>query len=162
MNRKTGLGVVLVVCLVCPAAAQSDPPMPKPDKAKTEAQRPRYPGGKLGDTLGDLMTVEGKYETGTWTSDNLLSVEVVNGKKLDKPVVVQVHGATIPRKGRCVLKGYENGEMIGVAPAVQEVAKEKGGEQHGYYVQAAWQWSTYFVALVAVEPKDLKIVETKK
>jgi len=54
------------------------------------------------------------------------------------------------------LKGYEMGEMIGLAPAVEAVAKEQGWDNIPMS-QVPWQWRPYFVALVVVEPRELEM-----
>ncbi|HEY8504817.1 MAG TPA: sigma-70 family RNA polymerase sigma factor [Gemmataceae bacterium] len=142
------------------------PPPAAPGAAKAEPVRPRPPGGILGDHLGVYMTIEGvrfegrgKVETGT------LLVDTVNGKKLEKPVALQVRGLDYPAMtmgpldlpaGRCVLKGYESGQMIGFPGAVLLAAKERGVKITNRS-QAAWQWRPYFVALIAVEPEGLEI-----
>lgn len=136
--------------------------------AKAETIRPRQPGGLLRDQLGAYLTIEGvkaedgKIETGT------LLVDTVDGKKLDKPISLVIRGAYVvndnlqparldlPAKHRCVFKGFESGEMIGVPPAVQAAAAEQGWK--GVPISPAqWQWRPYFVALIVVEPEGLEL-----
>lgn len=112
-----------------------------PGVQKTEAVTPRQPGGILSDELGVYRTIEdvrsegGKVETGT------LLVDTVDGKKLDKQIPLVIRGAVvvdqnlqpailrIPAGQRCVLKGFESGEMIGVPPAVSTAAEEQGWKE---------------------------------
>jgi hypothetical protein len=76
----------------------------------------------------------------------------------DPAVVVDLQPANLilPSKQRCILKGFESGEMIGVPPAVSAAAEEQGWKEVPTS-QAVWRWRTYFVALVVVEPKDLEL-----
>jgi hypothetical protein len=136
------------------------------ERPREEPVRPHPPGSLLGAPLGEYLTIEGvrleggKVETGT------LRVDTIDGKKLDKPVTVVVRSldyramttraVRLPAKQRCVLKGYESGEMVGMAPAVLAAAKEQG-RKDVMPSQAVWHWRSYFVALIVVEPKGLKI-----
>ena len=139
-----------------------------PGRANTESVKLRQPGGILSDQLGVYRTIEGfkleggKVETGT------LLVDTVDGKKLDEPITLLIRSAivvnhnlqpasfSLPAKQRCILKGFESGEMIGVPPAVSAAAEEQGWKEVPIS-QAVWRWRTYFVALVVVEPKDLEL-----
>ena len=139
-----------------------------PINANNDPVKPRQPGGFLSDQLGTYLTIEGvkteggKIETGTFL------VDTVNGKKLDKPISLLIRGASVvnqnlqragldlPEKRRCVLKGFESGEMIGVPPAVPAAAKEQGWQEVPMS-PVPWHWRPYFVALVIVEPKGLEL-----
>src|SRR5688572_13429377 len=151
-----------ILSTVCAISLRAQPPA-GPGGAPAEAAGPRMPGGALGHALGEYLTIEGtpleqgKVEPGT------LLVDTVNGKKLAKPVGILLrtyeappHRISIPYGKHCVLKGYETGSMIGTPPAVLAAAKEQGRKDVGEG-QAAWQWHPYFVVLIAVEPKGLKI-----
>jgi RNA polymerase sigma factor (sigma-70 family) len=150
-----------------PATPVGQPPVTPTARSVTPAAaQPRQPGGVLGDQLGVYLTIEGvragagKVETGT------LMVDVVNGKKLDKAVAVVVRGLdypamtiqsiNLPAGQRCVLKGYESGEMIGTPSALLEAAREEG-RTDVLLSQAVWRWRPYFVARIAVEPKGLEL-----
>lgn len=63
---------------------------------------------------------------------------------------------SLPPQQRCILKGYESGEMIGVPPAISIAAKEQGWSDVPISPKH-WQWRSYFVALVVAEPKGLEI-----
>jgi hypothetical protein len=152
-----------------PAAPVNQPPV-APAGAQAEAVRPRQPGGRLGDQLGKYLTIEGVRVEGGKVETGTLLVDTVNGRKLDRPVpvVVRAHdfNATrfdlptafvLPPRRRCVLKGFESGEMIGVPQAVRDAAKELGREDVPMSPAAAWQWRPYFVALIVVEPKGLEL-----
>lgn len=137
-------------------------------RPNSESVQPRQPGGILSDQLGVYRTIEGfrveggKVETGT------LLVDTVDGKKLDKPISLVVRGAVVvdhnlqpaglslPAKQRCILKGFESGEMIGIPPAVSAAAEEQGWKDVPIS-QATWRWRPYFAALVVVEPKGLEL-----
>jgi hypothetical protein len=132
--------------------------------AKGEAARPRQPSGYFGD-LGKYLTIEGVRTEGAKVETGTLLVDTVNGRKLDQPipVVVRAHAfdATrfdlptafvLPPKQRCVLKGFESGEMIGVPSAVRGAAKELGRDDVPMS-PVDWQWRPYFVALIVAEPE---------
>lgn len=128
----------------------------------------RQPGGLLHDELGSYLTIEGVLSEGAKAETGTLLVDTVNFKKLEKPISIVVRGAIVvnhnlqparldlPAKQRCILKGYESGEMIGVAPAVEQAAREKNWREWPMS-PTAWRWRTFFVALVVVEPKDVEL-----
>src|SRR2546425_5049390 len=105
----------VLFALAIPLAVGKAPP--PPGGGKVEAAGPRQPGGVLGDQLGEYLTVEGVRAEGGKVGTRTLLVDTVGGKKLAKPVPVWVHNLDLPAKQRCVLKGYESGEMIGTPPA---------------------------------------------
>jgi hypothetical protein len=90
----------------------------------------------------------------------------VDGKKLERPVHVLIrclgypYSITLPAEERCVFKGYESGEMIGVPPAVPK-AYEELGRTDVPMSPTFWRWRPYFVALVVVEPKGLELPKIK-
>jgi hypothetical protein len=112
-----------------------------PGHSSTESVKLCQPGGILSDQLGVYRTIEGfkveggKVETGT------LLVDTVDGKKLNELITLLIRDAivvnhnlqpanlSLPAKQRCVLKGFESGEMIGVPPAVLEAAEEQGWKE---------------------------------
>ena len=77
--------------------------------------RPTSPTGYLGP-LGTYRTIEGVlYDGGGKVESNTLVVHVVDGQVLEPPMLILVKNARLPPKVRCVLKGYELGEMIGLS-----------------------------------------------
>lgn len=81
-----------------------------------------------------------------------LLVDTVNERRLAKPVGVWIDNVKqpgLPKGTRCVIKGYESGEMIGVPPAVAKA-------EHIPLPQAGWQFRVYFIMTSAVEPKTLE------
>jgi hypothetical protein len=147
--------------LVAPPLAAA--PLAAPHRAGIVEAGPRQPGGLLRDRLGEYLTIEGTLAKGAKIETGTLLVDTVDGKKLAKPVAVLVRNlkfsATRPHgeaKQRFVLKGYESGEMIGVAPAVWTAAREQGWKDVNPS-PFPWQWRPYFVALVAVEPEGLEL-----
>lgn len=82
-------------------------------------------------------------------------VDTINGKKLDKPVAIDIDNLEPPHGVRCVIKGYENMQMVGAAPAEEQAAKEAG--KPFIPPQAVWQVRCYFKALAVAAPKNLKI-----
>lgn len=141
-----------------------------PVAPNTERVAPLQPGGILGEQLGVYRTIEGSLSEGIKVETGTLLVDTVDGKKLDKPIPLVIRSAVIvnhnlqpamlslPPKQRCILKGFESGEMIGVPPAVSIAAKEQGWKDLPMS-PVHWQWRPHFVALVVVEPKGLEIRE---
>ena len=134
----------------------------------TEAVKPRQPGGLLGDQLGTYLTIEGVRSEGAKMETGTLLVDTVDGKKLDNPISLVIRGVSVvnhnlqsaslnfPAQQRCIFKGFESGDMIGVPPAVPAAAKEQGWQEVPMSPMQ-WQWRPYFVALVVVEPKGLEL-----
>lgn len=141
--------------------------------ANTETVKPRQPGGLLGNQLGTYLTIEGIMSEGVKIETGTLLVDTVDGKKLDNPLSLVIRGASIvnhnlqaadldlPAQQRCIFKGFESGEMIGVPPAVPAAAKEQGWQEVPMS-PVQWQWRPYFVALVVVEPKSLELHGPRK
>lgn len=128
-----------------------------PTRRQTLPLRPKQPGGYLSSRLGEYLTIEGvRYEGNGKVESNSLVVDMVNGEKLEKPLVIVVRNIRLPAKTRCVLSGYEDGEMIGIPPAVQEAFKRVGRTDIPMSSKG-YQWRPYFVPLSAVQPRDLKI-----
>jgi hypothetical protein len=133
-----------------------------------ESARPRQPRGVLGEQLGVYRTIEGVKSAGIKVDTGTLLVDTVDGQKLHKPIPLVIRAASVvnqnlqpadlklPDQQRCILKGFESGEMIGVPPAVSTAAKEQGWKDVPMS-PARWQWRPYFVALVVVEPNDLEL-----
>jgi hypothetical protein len=130
--------------------------------------KPRQPGGILSDQLGVYRTIEGFSDEGGKAESGTFRVDTVDGKKLDKPILLVIRGAVVvdsnlqparlslPADLRCILKGFESGEMIGVPPAVSAAAQEQKWKDVPMS-PVQWQWRPYFVALVVVEPKELEL-----
>ncbi len=159
-------GVVLVATLAWLSWLRAEAaPADSTDAGGPVDRGPRRPGGLLRDQLGEYLTIEGVLAEGGKIETGTLMVDTVDGKKLDKPVPVLIHNLNAPinrlrglAKQRFVLKGYESGEMIGVAPAVWAAAKEQGWTDVNPS-PVDWQWRPYFVALVAVEPEGLELAK---
>ncbi len=120
---------------------------------KPETPGMMVPIGRLGQPLGSYLKIEGVRAENS--KSPALRVDTVNGRKLRQSVEVAVSNVDLPKAERCVLKGYENGQMIGQPPAVVEAAREAGKEivEH----QAAWQMHMFFVATSVVPPNALQI-----
>jgi len=156
--NSTSMCVAVVICAMLTSRAFAQPQV-APGGAPMTPHRPRQPGGILGDSLGNYLTIEGiLYQGKGKVESNTLIVDTVDGKKLDKPIGVLIRNVRqLPPKVRCVLKGYELGEMIGTPPAVPVAAKELGTT---YDLSAAmWRWRPYFVVLIPVEPKGLELLK---
>jgi hypothetical protein len=171
MKRHVYSGLVcagaLLIAVGIPLAV-GQPPV-APGGAKEIATRSRQPGGYFGD-LGKYLTVEGIRAEGAKVESGTLLVDTVDGRKLDQPVPVvvraQAFDATrfdlptafvLPARRRCVLKGFESGEMIGVPAAVRDAARELGRDDVPMSA-VDWQWRPYFIALIVVEPKGTELL----
>ena len=135
----------------------------KPD-AKEAAQQlpltPRQPGGFIKEQLGIYLTIEGVlYDGNGKVESNSLVVDTVDGKKLEKPILILVRNVRLPAKTRCILKGYELGAMIGRPGAEYAAYKELGKDPQELRNRDAigFQWRPYFVPLIAAEPKGLEV-----
>lgn len=160
------VGVALGAMAISTAVGQ--PPAVLGGAKVVRAAFPRQPGGLLRDQLGDYLTIEGVKAEGGKLETGTLLVDAVDGKKLAKPILLVVRGASIanhnlqparldlPAKQRCVFKGYESGEMIGVPPAVGTAAKEQGWKEVPMSA-VEWQWRSHFVALIVMEPGELEL-----
>jgi hypothetical protein len=155
--------VVLAIMCALAVGESSAVHAQRPAAAQT-AQRlplqPRQPGGFLNDRLGTYLTIEGVlYDGKGKVESNSLVVDTVDGRKLDKPLVILVKNVQLPAKKRCILKGYELGEMIGRPPAEYDLTKELGQDPEELARRDAtpWNWRPYFVPLIAVEPKGLEV-----
>jgi hypothetical protein len=100
--------------------------------------------GRLGLPFETVMTIEGvrteKGKVGTQT----LTVNIVNGIKVEKPITIWIDNVEhpgLPEAKRCVLKGYETGKWIGGDPNQQ----------------ASRQFFHEFVVTEVIEPATLKI-----
>lgn len=170
MRNIVYVGIVCVgasfAAISLPLAFGQLPVAPGGPSAKTV--KPRQPGGILSDELGVYRTIEGVRSEGGKVETGTLLVDTVDGKKLDKPIPLVIRGAVVvdhnlqpavlslPARQRCILKGFESGEMIGVPPAVSAAAEEQGWKETPMS-SALWRWRPYFIALVVVEPKDLDL-----
>lgn len=159
---KRLVGMVLVAALLCGFPnTQADDPEPQTDRETQRDGRPREPAGILSNKLGTYLTIEGKRYDGPPVMLNrkrLLVVDTVNGKPLQHPVTVSIKNLSLPEKQRCVFKGYESGEMIGLPPAVIDAANELGKKVPP--IQAGWQWRPHFVVLVVNAPQQLKVPDS--
>ena len=153
MNR-----LAVSVCLTCVLALT---PVANAQTARTpnggKAVDAYYPRVLLGSRPGTYLTIEGVSGHEVKGGRDFLVVDTVNDKKLDKPIPVPVSNVRLPEGERCLLKGYELGEMVGQPPAVREAAKEQGIELPPSALP--WRWQPYFVVLIPLEPKTLKLTE---
>src|ERR1035437_8950098 len=120
------------------------------------ASAQEVPAGKLGHPLGTYLRIEGVRADGFKTGGHPLLGHTINGKKREKPIAVWVENVeSLLTEGRCILRGYETGRMIGTPPAEIDAAREAGKEMS--VPQAAWQFRRYFIVKSVVEPKSLKL-----
>ena len=164
--RVPGYAGIMCVVISLATASLVFGQTPVAPNTNTVFVKPLQPTGVLGDELGVYRTIEGFLSEGIKVETGTLIVDTVDGKKLDQPVSMVIRGAMIvnhnlqpailslPPKQRCILKGFESGEMIGVPPAVSIAAKEQGWNDVPMS-PINWQWRSHFAALVVVEPKGL-------
>jgi len=153
------LAAIVLLTTLCAAAMASAQTVVPSQQGNELPLPPRQPTGHLG-ALGTYLTIEGElYDGGGKVESNTLVVDIINGKRLDKPIHILVKNTRIPSKVRCVLKGYELGEMIGRPPAEYDLTKELGGDPDKLAKRDAtvWRWRPFFVPLIAIEPKGLKV-----
>ena len=173
MNRFVYSGIICaggMLCALATSTAFGQPPHVPGRANAVVASGPRQPGGLLTDHTGKYLTIEGVKAEGGKLESNTLLVDTVDGKKLDKPVQLVVHveyikdhnlrraSFNLPSRQRCVFKGYESGEMVGVPPAVYTAAKEQGWKEVPMS-PGHWHWRPHFVALIVVEPKEPKFTK---
>jgi hypothetical protein len=151
LHRAALLAVVMTALLWCNAAICADWKVPT-------LRNGEMPIGSLGAPLGDYLTIEGTRAPKDDKNDACtLRVDTVNGKKLASPVDIWIDNIEdLPERGRCILKGYETVRTVGIPPAVEEAAKEKGQD-----IAAPQRWSIllYFVPTSVVSPETLKLRE---
>ncbi len=155
--RVRRLAAIVLLTTLC--AAASAPPAVKSQQSDELPLAPRQPTGYLG-TLGTYRTIEGVlYDGGGKVESNTLVVDIVDGKRLDKSIHILVKNTRIPPRVRCVMKGYELGEMIGRPPAEYVLTKELGRDPDELAKRDAtvWRWRPFFVPLIATEPKGLEV-----
>jgi|GEM_PF-1760311 len=153
------LPIIALLAILFTATAVSAQSGVQTQQDQTRPMRPIQPTGQLG-ALGTYRTIEGVlYDGGGKVESNTLVVDVVDGKHVDKPIYIFVKNTHIQAKVRCVLKGYELGEMIGRPPAEYALTKELGGDPSELAKRdaIAWQWRPFFVPLIATEPQGLEI-----
>lgn len=156
------LCVATLACLISVSSVLLAQPPGTSGRAASVPARPRQPGGLLKDSLGLFTTIEGTmYDGGGKVESNTLVVDTVDGNKLGRAVMVLVTNVQLPARTRCILKGYELGEMIGSPPALRLAAKEQG-EPYVERSATVWRWRPYFVVLIAAEPKNLRISKPGK
>ncbi len=146
---------MLVALLVagCNAVRSSDQPQ---DESPITVQTGMVPIGGLGVPLGQLVLLEGtrydQFKSGVGT----LKIEKIDGKAVASPTFVWIENVDLPKEQRCAIRGYETMEMVGQAPAYEQLAK-LSREPRPSVGQLGWQIALSFVALEAVEPKSLEI-----
>jgi hypothetical protein len=110
--------------------------------------------GQTGKPIGTYLTVEGVLRgSGSMDNPRTLTIDSINGDKLNKPVGVAWQCAMTkapPLKEHLILKGYETGEWAGVPPEAESVLAQK----HPGYIgpQAVWQFAIRFVITSAIQP----------
>ena len=137
----------LAAMILATSLAYADPDVPAGRPTATVLRTGEVPIGSLGFPLGSYLTLEGKRVDGIKTGVRTLSVDTINGKKLDKPIGIEVKNVDLPPpQFRCTVKGYETLRMGGVPPAVEQAAKEAGKPINR--PQEGWQVKLYFVAIL--------------
>ena len=142
-TRRWLLGLAISVTLWQVGCAERRAPAPE---TRSELRGDQAPLGGLGYVIGTYLTIEGVRAEGFKTGARTLSVDTVNGRKLDFPIGIWVDNVeSLPESTRCVLKGYESARWIGTPPEVIEAT--------GQISQAVWQLQRYFIATSVVQPE---------
>ncbi|GAF84246.1 unnamed protein product, partial [marine sediment metagenome] len=111
-------------------------------------KHPSIPMGRLGFPLGTYVTIEGHRIDGKKTGTRTLLVDAMDGVKLDNPIrigISNVRAPGLPKEVRCIVRGYESGEMIGVPLAVAKA-------ENLPFPQKGWGFHRYFIVTSVVEP----------
>ena len=107
-------------------------------------------------SLGQLATIEGVGDNTSGPKSLLnFKVDTVNGKKLEKPLLIYVTGAGMDGAKRYVFKGYETLIQLGVPNAINQ-ARREGGQPPLPVPGAAFGFHSCFQVLSVVAPKDAK------
>lgn len=130
----------------------------------TQSEQPSveglWPKGVLGELIGNYVTVEGVRSEGGKRGERTLALDTINGKRLNQIVYIWVENLDLPQGKRVILKGYENGGMVGDPPAKAAAFKDLNLDKVKNLAPGSawnWQWRPYFVVLSVVEPKGLQI-----
>ncbi len=91
--------------------------------------------GALGKPLGMFMRIDGKAREGDMSITNPLEVDAIDGKKLEKSVLVSMRGEDLRPGVVYHFRGYESGAMNS-AP--------KDPESHGVGPQQPYRFCVWF------------------
>jgi hypothetical protein len=126
----------------------------------------KIPTGEFGFPLGTYLKIEGvqavkrgKVRDNAVKDTQWLTVDTVNGRKLDRPVDIKINNAQLYLDGRFVLRGYETGKMSGAIPDEVEKNEKEFVDKYGV-PQAGWNFFVSFVVTVT-EPKGVRLEEAK-
>jgi hypothetical protein len=112
--------------------------------------------GSLDVSLGQLVTIEGVGDnTSGPKSLSNFKVDTVNGKKLEKPLLMHVGDGRWDGAKRYVFKGYETLIQLGVPDAINE-ARREAGQPPLPVPGAAFGFHSRFNVLSVVSPKEVK------
>jgi hypothetical protein len=119
------------------------------------------PFGTLGFPVGSYLTIEGVKEKQQKLPNQHWLVDTVNGRKLNKPVSIDVERVSmidwtnnvdtrsLPDDQRFIFKGYETLEMMGIPPGIEAAANESGQGVPAIQ-QGAWRLDYFFVVTSVV------------
>jgi hypothetical protein len=136
---------------------KEEPPSRKPPQPPPAVYRvDLLEKGSFGSPLGKYLTVGGTIaHPGRWPE---LLVDTVDGRKLAAPVLIPLGGAdfrsgrirsyfeALPEGQRCVLRGFESGQMAGRPKAVEQAEGWPRGA-------SGWYFRKHFEVTSVVEPK---------
>jgi hypothetical protein len=129
----------------------SNKPMPS---VGTRSKETIIPIGKLGYPMGSFLTLEGVATEHPLFMGPGFVVDSVNGRKLASSIMVVVEqnakSPRLPKGERCIIRGYESGEMIGEPEAVYKAENIQIRSQFG------WQFYKCFMVTSVIQPKTLK------
>ena len=122
------------------------------------------PKGEFGFPLGTYLKIEGSRALKTQKDprspkvayERAIMVDTVNGRKLERPIRLDVSNAVLNSDVRYVLRGFEGGATAGGFP--DEVVREENKfcEKHGD-AQQGWHFRVTFTVTSVVEPEGAEL-----
>jgi hypothetical protein len=149
MKGYLGTGILVAIAIACCALLAGAGDEKRVEVPAVEIGSKYVLIGQLGKPLGSFVTIEGTVpQNPRMKVAYPLTVDTVDGVKLTEPVVVETNVKALPATGRCVLRGYESGGMVG--EPVREDGKTSGA-------QAVFHFAVWFKATEVKAPASLKI-----
>jgi hypothetical protein len=130
---------VLMVAGQPPAHSAAEPASPPTGAAQTATVL----NPLLGKRFGEKVTITGKAPESPMMLSNPISVTAIDGKTLDKPILIEVQQAKIATGIEYTLIGYESGGF-GSTP---------DWATRGIPAQQPFHFYQWFVVVQVVEPK---------
>jgi hypothetical protein len=104
--------------------------------------------GSLGQPLGTYIKIEGNIPDQPILMANPLAVDTVNGKKLDKPILIEIHTSDQFKKNvRYQFRGYETGGMVSTPTDPEDHSGNPGP-------QVIYHFAVWFVPVAPAPASD--------